>query len=331
MLTQPNGNLMVCDAISKMNLDGVRKIVLVALEDHLAGNEAGVKDAFSASGIKHAVEIFSLKERTKSQPETVARYLETLDDDVPFFIKDCDNQFSVSVMDENSIVLDKISNAKRSDVTNKSYCTVNDNLQVMSIVEKKVISETFCVGGYSFKSSKQYLASFNEVKNYENLYVSHVVSHMILESKIPFFGKFCSGYEDWGTLEDWLSYKRKFRTLFIDIDGVLVQNSSQFFEPKWGETSGVQENVEYLKGLRKDGKTQVILTTARSSTFRESTENQLRQLGIEYDHIVFDLFHAKRLIVNDHSNSNPYPTCEAICIERNSGSLRKYDSVIKES
>lgn len=329
LLTQPNGNLMVCDAIRNLDLSAIDKIVLIALQKFTAGNEERIKRAFSSAGISHNVEIFSLNEKTNSQPETVTKYLETLSSDVSFFIKDCDNQFTAVLNPENEIVLANVSSAKRSDVTNKSYCIVNDNLEIISIAEKKIISETFCVGGYSFRSSRQFVESFNEIKHLPDLYVSHVISHMMLNKNAAFFGKTCDGYEDWGTLEDWLSYKSTFKTLFVDIDGVIVKNSSEFFDPMWGETDALHKNVQYLRNIKKDGRTQLVLTTARSSNFRSQTEEQLERIGVEYDHIIFDLLHAKRLIVNDFSNSNPYPSCDSICLERDSDNLNVFDKKIK--
>lgn len=320
---------MVCDSIKKLDVSAVRKIVIIALEKFVQGNESSIKQAFKSAGISHEIEIFSLSEKTKSQPETVAKYLETLTSPTPFFIKDCDNQFSTDISARNEIVLANISSAKRSDVTNKSYCIVNDNLEIISIAEKKVISETFCVGGYSFESSAQFLKSFNEIKHLPDLYVSHVISHMMINDNLTFFGKSCEKYEDWGTLEDWLAYKDTFGTLFVDIDGVIVKNSSEFFSPTWGETLPLVKNVEYLKNLKRDGRTQIILTTARSTKFKSQTEDQLRRIGLEYDHIIFDLLHSKRLIVNDFSNSNPYPSCDSICLERDSDSLKAYNRKIK--
>ncbi len=63
---------MVCDAISKLDLTLVDKIVLIALDKFVIGNESGIKSAFRRAGIAHDVEIFPLEEKTNSQPETVA-------------------------------------------------------------------------------------------------------------------------------------------------------------------------------------------------------------------------------------------------------------------
>ena len=36
-------------------------------------------------------------------------------------------------------------------------------------------------------------------------------------------------YYDWGTLEDWNKYKNEFKTLFIDIDGTLLEFKRTFY------------------------------------------------------------------------------------------------------
>ncbi|MEJ7682686.1 MAG: hypothetical protein WKG06_33480 [Segetibacter sp.] len=36
-------------------------------------------------------------------------------------------------------------------------------------------------------------------------------------------------YSDWGTIEDWDRFKRSYATLFVDLDGTLVKNSSWHF------------------------------------------------------------------------------------------------------
>lgn len=126
---------------------------------------------------------------------------------------------------------------------------------------------------------------------------------------------------DWGTLPEWNLYKQEYATLFIDIDGVLVENSGQYFSPKWGETSAIPENVAIINELFESGKAQVILTTARKSTFKEKTEEQLKRVGVKYHQIIYDLLHCKRIIVNDYSKTNSYKSCDAINLKRNSPEL----------
>lgn len=321
LLTQPNGNLMVCDAIAKLDLKNVNKIVLIAHEKHVLGQEKNLKSAFLASGCEKEVEFFTLDRQTKSQPETVAEFLMTLTDDVSFFVKDCDGQYDATPEPVNEVMTADIGCISGASCTSKSYCKVNESGDVIAIVEKQVISRDFCVGGYSFQSSKDFLRSYEQIKHYDNLYVSHVIENMIVSNDQNFKAKKCSGYEDWGTVRDWHAYKKTFGTLFLDIDGVLFKNSSAYFKPKWGESEPIQSNIDALKRVINSGRVQVILTTARTVDYAEITERQLKESGIEYHQILYGMLHAQRIVINDYSQSNPYRCCDAINLKRDSEDL----------
>lgn len=321
-LTQPNGNLMVCDAITKLQLEKIEKIVLIALKEHLVELKETIMGAFRKANIEKNIEIFELEKKTNSQPETVASYLRTLDKDVPFFIKDCDGQFECDIEPKNQIITADVSLIKGLNVGSKSYCNINELGIITTIVEKQVISRNFCVGGYSFASSKKFLSSYEKIKNYDSLYVSHVIDHMMLFNEETFTNKSSNTYEDWGTIEDWLSYKETFATLFVDIDGVLFKNSSEFMNPKWGETLPLHDNVKYIKELKATNRVQLVLTTARSKKFADITEKQLKEAGIQYDEILYDMLHAKRILINDHAKSNPPPSCLSFSIQRDEDNLR---------
>jgi hypothetical protein len=124
-------------------------------------------------------------------------------------------------------------------------------------------------------------------------------------------------YIDWGTQEDWINYCSSFGTYFVDIDGVLVENGGGYSRPFWGTTSGIVENIRRINELyRADNK--IILVTARPESSRYTTTSQLAANGVLYHQLVMDCGHCKRVIVNDFSTTNPYPSCEAISIARNS-------------
>ena len=130
-------------------------------------------------------------------------------------------------------------------------------------------------------------------------------------------------YIDWGTKEDWLEYKSEYKVIFCDIDGVLVYNSSEYFNPNWGTTDGIVENINHLKKLYESKKCQLILTTSRTEKYKKITEKQLDKYGLKYDQIIFGLLHGKRYIINDFSNTNPYPSCISININRDSNNLKE--------
>lgn len=321
MLTHPSGNLMVCESVLRLDTKNVTKIVLITLEKHLIEGFDPIR-AFQRAKIDIPLEIHVIK-NSNSQPETIVKYLKSLNEDVKFYVKDCDNQFSSLVEEKNEIAVCDVSNISGKSVSSKSYCRFNSNGIVTSIVEKNVISNTFCVGGYSFTSSKKFIESYESIKHYDNLYVSHVIQDMMLKG-ISFTKKEVENYYDWGTLSDWLEYRSQFSTIFLDIDGVLVKNSSEFFHPKWGETDSLKENVEFINSLFNEGKTEIILTTSRTENYKLATENQLSTLGVKYHRIIFGLLHAKRIVVNDYDVTNPNPSCKAVCLSRNSNTLKDY-------
>ena len=125
------------------------------------------------------------------------------------------------------------------------------------------------------------------------------------------------------TIEEWNKYRSSYKTLFVDLDGVLVYNSGEYTNPKWGDTKPICENVEYLKKLYNTKRVKIIITTARKSKYRVETINQLKRNFIPYDDIIFDLYHAKRYLINDYSHTNSYPTAISVNLKRDSGELNK--------
>jgi len=324
MLTHPNGNLMITEAIRNLNLEQVSNIFVVILEEHANMYHCidGLKQAFQNIGTGDKLKIVILPEPTKSQPETVARAIEQAQIVGPILIKDSDNTFRCTVEPKNAVAIFDLNKMKRVNPSNKSYVTLDDNGFINNIVEKQVISSFFSVGGYSFASSGEYRRFYEKLKDRENLYISHIIYEMML-NEIAFEPIHVAEYEDWGTLHDWDTYKRRFSTIFIDLDGILVQNSGEYFEPFWGTTGAIRENVEVVNALYDSGKVKIVITTTRKEKYRDVTIEQLKREGIKYHTIIFDLPHSKRVIINDYAKSNPYKSCDAINIKRNSADLKE--------
>ena len=155
---------------------------------------------------------------------------------------------------------------------------MNDEEVVINIVEKKVISPYFCVGGYCFDDAQIYCNMYEKLKDDNSLYISNLIYESILDGQI-FKTQQVSGYSDWGTLKDWRAYTAKFATLFIDIDGVIVKNAAAHFPPYYGDTDGIQDNVEILKKLFNTGKVEIVLTTSRGEEHRNVTLKQLDKIN----------------------------------------------------
>ena len=322
MLTHPNGNLMLAEAIRGLDLANPGKIYLVVLSAHLKEFQCldGIKRQFQQLGLGSKLVVVALDSPTQSQPETVARAIEKEKIRGPVCIKDTDNFFRLKIPEKNFVSVADLNQVGFINPSNKSYATVNENHFVTNIVEKRVISNFFCSGAYGFEDAQEYLRYFNALADLKNLYISHIIYQMLLEDK-AFSAAVCSGYADWGTLKDWNRYKSQFGTLFIDLDGTLVRNSGEYFEPVWGKTEGLKENIEAINRLYDSGKVQIIITTSRKEAARQLTVRQLKREGLRYHQIIFGLNHGKRIVVNDYARSNPFKSCDSVNIARNATDL----------
>jgi len=153
--------------------------------------------------------------------------------------------------------------------------------------------------------------------------MSHIIYQLILDG-VLFFAREASDYVDWGTLEDWQFFVGQYSTLFVDIDGILVENSGKLTTPRWGSTKGIARNIELINRLYASGKHYIALTTTRSQNSIDLTTEQLKREGLQGWHkMVMDLPHCKRILINDYSDTNPHPSAIAINLERNDDKLEK--------
>lgn len=332
MLTHPSGDMMLISGIRGIDLKLFTNIYFVFLKKHIDEyfkTESNLYNAFKTQLDEESynkLKIIILEETTKSQPETVVKAIEVEKIEGTIFLKDCDDYFEGDFnenLNDNFICVYNLAKSQKINAANKSYVSVNDLGLVTNIIEKKVISDTFCCGGYGFKSAKEYVNTYEKIKMYDNLYTSHIIYKMILDNSF-FKIKEVDQYCDWGTLDDWKDYIKSFSTFFIDLDGVLVENSAEFFPPYWGTTSGIKENIDVINNLYKNKKAKVIITTSRKKEYKDITIKQLENEGILYHDIIFDLPNCKRILVNDYGNTNPYPSCLSINLKRNENNLKNF-------
>lgn len=324
MLTHPRGNMMVVEAIRGLDLDEVDAITIVGLAKHeeAYGFTRFISTQLEELELKNRLHFVLLAEETRNQPETVARAIEQAQIVGPICIKDSDNYFCDRITPGNWVACFDLHDLEHVNARNKSYIEADSAGQLRNIVEKKIVSSTFCVGGYSFESAEEFTKVFNELQGSDELYVSHIIYSMIL-SGVPFTQHYVSDYIDWGTIKEWNDYKRQYSTLFIDLDGTLVVNSGQYTQPCWGETDGIKANIDAVNALYDTGKVEVIIATSRKESFREATLAQLERVGIRYHQTIFGLAHGRRIVINDYANTNPFKSCDAINIRRDSGDLRE--------
>ena len=327
MLTLPDGKLMIEECIKGIDFTNIEEIVIIALEEHIKETKFDINyliNGFEKLYLK-PTNVFLLKEQTISQPMTIVKYIEKQDNDFSFYIKDCDNYFIDKPDTNDSVAFVSLNELNLVAASNKSYIKINHFNEIEQIQEKEIISDTFCVGGYSFKSSKSFLKSFESLDGYNNnsLYVSHIIQNQILNGT-RFTSTRIQKYIDYGTSNEFFLETYKASTLFCDFDGVIVKNSSKFSKTPWSYIP-IEKNIKSLKNtLEKSLNSQLIITTSRPYKEKKNINSFCKKNGLNVKDIITDLPHCKRYLINDFSNSNPYPSATAINLPRNSESLNNY-------
>lgn len=324
LLTHPLGNPMVFESIRGLNIKD-ENIYLVCLNKHIndyAVNLEKLEEIFYELFPKATLNFVSLDQETKNQPETVYNCIQRLNLNGSIFIKDCDNFYSSPIPLSNSVSSFDVHDLEYTTIGNKSFIQCDENGFVINIVEKKVISSEISVGGYCFSDASEFCKYFLNSRNDNHLYISHIIFKMILDGVI-FQKNEVRNYLDWGTIKEWNQYKSSYNTLFLDIDGVIFKNSGEYCGPKIGTTDIIKNNIDIINKLYDTGRTQIILTTARKSKYKNITMKDLKDNNIKFHNIIFDLFHSKRVIINDYASTNSYPSCEAINLKRDSEDLEE--------
>lgn len=322
LLTMPNGNLMYEESIKGIDIKKFSRVIITCLQDHIdnyADYDLLLKSA--QKNIHKKVEILVLKRPTSSHAETIYETLVKKKVEGKFFLKDCDNFFNIDYKSGNNISVHSLNNIDLVDAKSKSYVEVDDEGFVNNIIEKNVISNLFCCGGYSFESAKEFKSYYkkllkSDIRYKNEIYVSHVIYSMLIDGK-KFTTTKAENYVDWGILREYRHYCRSFITVFCDIDGVLLENGSKFIKGGWS-TPGIKENIDVLAKLQKENKLFLILTTSRPESEKTYVYKKLKKYGLVPDGFIGGLPHSKRVLINDYSATNQYPTAISLNLKRNS-------------
>ena len=114
-----------------------------------------------------------------------------------------------------------------------------------------------------------------------------------------------------------LTYSHTMKTLFIDIDGTILEHKGTFSDISLKEASllpGVRERMNEWCSKEYT----IILTTARRESLRSVTVGQLEKLGIPYDSLIMGISKGGRFIINDR-RPNGNDTAFAINVDRDGG------------
>ena len=268
-----------------------------------------------------AVSVVILEHLTQGPADTVYQIIQQsgIHPQAEIFIKDCDSFFDHEIQSGNYVC---VSSIRDHDVLKKiwakSFVVANDQGIITSIIEKQVVSDKFCVGGYKFESAELYTSS------YEKLLTAHVseifVSHVI-ETCLGAGGIFqvapVTDYVDVGTAEDWWEYNDR-AVVFCDIDGTIVRAQSR--TESYADAIPLTENIRRVQQLATNGGL-VVFTTARPVDRHQEIWQMLMNLGFENFQLITGLPNTKRILINDYNAANPYPRAIAVNVPRDSDTL----------
>jgi len=314
LLTDYSGKMMIEGAAK--NFIGKYPVTITILEEHdrLYNSRALLEEAFGDK-----VKIVSLPAVTSGPADTVYQTirLSGMDLDTPFLIKDSDGFYDTESVEGNVIYVCSLNkNPTIKNVHAKSYTITNEQGIINSVVEKQIVSNNFCAGGYQFSSARDYVNIFEHISSTmgTEIFVSHIIDYMIAHDKV-FIEQEVTNFHDLGTASDWFEYNDR-PTYFCDIDGTILKNAhpSTPWQP-------LEDNVRVLlEEQARDCK--FVFSTARPSRFEDRTREMLDSLGFVNYTLIMEINHCRRVLINDYGPSNPYPSAVAINLPRDSDTLR---------
>lgn len=319
LLYDYKGELMIKSAISQF----LNKfpITIGILKEHDEKFSAG---SFLKYELQDSVNIVILENLTSGPADTVYQILNKAEiTDSQIFIKDCDSFFEHEISDDNYVCVSKISEHEvLKKLSSKSFVRSNDQNIITDIIEKQVVSDTFCVGGYKFESSEIYKKAYESLNKNREVFVSDVIGKCISDKHI-FTIKTIKKYTDVGTSDDWFAYNDK-PVIFCDIDGTLIQNQNRVGNNNYNDDIiSLQSNIDVLLEYQKKG-SQFVFTTSRPKQYEARTREVLDQLGFNNYTLIIGLLNTRRILINDYNESNPHPRATAINIRRNANNLKDF-------
>lgn len=143
---------------------------------------------------------FAVLKVTSSQAETIYETIKQYKIKGSIFIKDADNKCNIKTTPtDNSVCLFSLECCDIVDPRHKSYVTIDDNMFVTNMIEKRVVSNYFNCGGYSFQNVDDFVEGYEFCKQFEkneHMHISHIIYYLILFKKMIFKPVMADSYTD---------------------------------------------------------------------------------------------------------------------------------------
>lgn len=320
-LTHPSGNIMAAESLRSLGpVIGSWQIV-IALNAHDCAryDAASVRREFVlALGLpEDQIRVVSVG-TTATRAETVllAGAAAELRAEDAVCVRDCDNALRFALAPENAVAVADMTECGAIDAGARSFVTIGEDRVVGMAQERGMVTRWFCAGAYVFENWE----------TARSLLVGG--SHMTdairrgSEQGVRFAARVVSGYEDWGTGQEWSEMRSSYRTIFVDVDGVLLATAHRSFYPTWGSSEPLLKNCAAMRDLYDTGRVHIVLTTSRPESLREDTTRQLAAAGVRFHRLVMDLPACGRVLINDVVPTRGERTADALNVPRDAdGSL----------
>lgn len=204
LLFDADGQLMLVGAVK--DFIGKMPITVGILQEH--------DDKFQVRAlIKDQIpdaEIIVLEQRTAGPADTVYQIINRAQIKGEFFVKDCDSFFDYNYQPGNVIATARVADHELvRNLAAKSFVVSNDQGVVLDIIEKRVVSDIFCVGGYQIRDADLYRQVFEQLSEMTSeIFVSHIIQQMVAQGEI-FLHNAVSNWTDVGTISEWHAYNAK--------------------------------------------------------------------------------------------------------------------------
>lgn len=186
-------------AIQGLNLKRFDNIYFTILRKHvdLFCLDELFKQQFKRLGMDNA-NLVILDNPTDSQTETIYQTLLKVGNVSSLFVKDADGYFEAEIQNENGVAVFPLEQLNMLDPQHKSYVAVDDMYYLTNIIEKKVISHFFNVGGVCFENADDFMFYYERLQRFGcHLCMSHIVYAMLMD-KHQFRPIVSKSYIDWG-------------------------------------------------------------------------------------------------------------------------------------
>lgn len=116
-------------------------------------------------------------------------------------------------------------------------------------------------------------------------------------------------------MEDYMELSTLPKTWIFDLDGTIVKHNGYKMD---GRDTLLDRAKEYLNDIPQEDK--ILILTSRTEEYRQITMDFLKEHGIRFDEILFDMPMGERIIVNDRKPSG-IDMAVAMNVDRNKFNL----------